>query len=102
MVSAKGVEGPDRRVVGTRRSKALAIIDSSVEVPGRSERLEGFDVALYADDGQMLEWLQYDTLPIALDQAREILGIRQGAWEVCPIDLTDPARLDTEATTSAG
>ena len=45
------------------------IVDSSVEVPGRSERLEGFDVALYADDGQMLEWLQYDTLPIALDHA---------------------------------
>jgi hypothetical protein len=77
------------------------IVDSSVEVPGRSERLEGFDVALYADDGQMLEWLQYDTLPIALDQAREILGIRQGAWEVCRIDLIDPARLDTKATTSA-
>ena len=66
------------------------VVDSSVQWHGRSNRLEGFDVALYSDDGVMLEWLQYETLEIALDQACELLGIKQYAWEVCEIDLGPP------------
>jgi hypothetical protein len=46
-----------------------AIIDCTVEDLDRVEPVEGFALALYGDDGNDVEWLQYDTLDIALDQA---------------------------------
>jgi hypothetical protein len=70
------------------RAEWAAIVQSAVNHPGRLDQLEGFAVALYSEDGVELEWIQFDTLEIALDQGSSILGVSRGAWEVCRVDVS--------------
>ncbi len=55
---------------------------------------EAFQLAFYTDDGRLLEFLQYDTLEIALDQAADIVGPEPDDWEVVciamPLDRDGP------------
>jgi hypothetical protein len=40
------------------------------------------------------ECLQFETLEIALDQARSIAGLPHSAWRPCEVQLTEWERLD--------
>ena len=51
--------------------------------------VDGFALALYGTEGETMEWLQFETLDIALDQATDILGIPRDGWEACRADLPE-------------
>ncbi len=54
---------------------------------GRINLLEGFCVYYLSDDGQILDYGQYDTLEIAMDQVNAIAGIRGDEWTECHVEL---------------
>lgn len=41
-------------------------------------------------DGVPLEFLQFETWEIALDQGEDIAGIDKEEWQHCHIPITDP------------
>lgn len=65
----------------------VGVIEISDMNEGRGP--DEYAVALYGSDGRCLEWLQFETLQIALDQARAILGIEQDEWLPCRIPLPE-------------
>lgn len=59
----------------------------------RSDELESYIVNFYSDDGELLEALQFDTLEIALDQAKAIAGIESSEWRKCNVVVPDDGRV---------
>jgi hypothetical protein len=46
-----------------------------------SKRLESFNLVFFRADGSPIDWAQFDTLEIALDQAHAIAGVELSEWE---------------------
>lgn len=49
--------------------------------------IEGFNLCFLLDDGQLLALECFETLEIALDQAKAISGIRHDEWETCEVEV---------------
>ena len=47
----------------------------------RDERGESYELAFFADSGEWLEGLEWDTLEIALDQGADIVGVLPNEWD---------------------
>ena len=65
----------------------VAITHAVVPHEGRINPLEGFCVYYLSDSGRILDYRQYDTLEIALDQVNAIAGIRGDEWRECHVEL---------------
>ena len=51
--------------------------------------VESYVIFFFDSDGRELEFLQFDTLDIALDQAHAIVGVKQDEWHQCSKPLPD-------------
>ena len=49
---------------------------------------------LLDDGGEILEILQFESMRIALDQARALLAVDDDAWATCRIAVPDSSRID--------
>ena len=49
--------------------------------------IDGYNLYFLMDDGQCLAMEQFETLEIAIDQARRIAGIRQDEWQECRVKV---------------
>jgi hypothetical protein len=65
----------------------IALTRSLYTVPGTVGPYEGYVLYLLTDAGEHSEVLQFDTLPIAIDQAHAILGIARDEWSPCDVVL---------------
>ncbi len=75
--------------VGINRAVRRADQSSSVA--------EGYNLAFYRDSGELLEYLQFDTLEIALDQAEAIAGVQPSEWRECDVSVAGDGRVPWEA-----
>jgi hypothetical protein len=50
---------------------------------------ESFDLSFRRDDGSEITWEQFESLLIALDQAKAIVGINRTEWKTAAIDMTE-------------
>ncbi len=71
----------------------IGISHSVSKLPHRSDELESYIVNFYSDDGELLEALQFDTLDIALDQAKAIAGIEVTEWRKCNMPVPHDGRV---------
>ena len=67
------------------------------KVPQGSKESEAYNLAFYRDDGELLEYLQFDTLEIALDQAKAIAGIQPSEWRECNVSVSSGGRVPWES-----
>jgi hypothetical protein len=63
----------------------------------RSGVAEGYNLAFYRDSGEVLEYLQFDTLEIALDQAKAIAGIQPSEWRECNVSVSNDGQVPWES-----
>ena len=63
-------------------------------VPEHPDGPERFLLYFLSESGVPCECLQFETLEIALDQARSIAGLPHSAWRPCEVQLTEWERLD--------
>ena len=54
-----------------------------------SKRLESFNLVFFSADGSPIDWAQFDTLEIALDQAHAIVGVQSSEWEPCNVRIAN-------------
>ena len=53
------------------------------------KNVESFNLVFFANDGSPIDWCQYDTLQIAMDQAHAMVGVERSAWERCNAEITN-------------
>ncbi len=56
-------------------------------------------VYFLCDNGEILELLQFETLEIALDQAKWIAGIRHSDWIGCNVRVPEDGRISRDLVT---
>jgi hypothetical protein len=49
----------------------------------RPAGIESFELYFLMDDGSQLDWYGFDTLQIAVDQAKAIAGVQEHEWKAC-------------------
>lgn len=59
----------------------------------RSDVVEEYNLAFYGDDGELLEYLQFGTLEIAIDQAKAIAGVQPSEWRECSVAVSCDGRV---------
>ncbi|HVG36035.1 MAG TPA: hypothetical protein VM911_23490 [Pyrinomonadaceae bacterium] len=70
------------------------------KIPGRLNDVIGYSLAFYSDKGEALEYLQFDTLDIAIDQARDIAGIQPSEWRECRVSVPTDGRVLWESVSA--
>ena len=75
----------------------VGINHSVSKVPQRSDEVEGYNLAFYRDDGELLEYLQFDSLEIALDQAKAIVGVQPSEWRECNVTVSSDGRVPCDS-----
>jgi hypothetical protein len=75
----------------------IGISHCVVRLPPRSEEIESYIVNFYSERGELLEALQFETLNIALDQAKSIAGIAPSDWRNCNVPVPDDRRVSWDA-----
>jgi hypothetical protein len=55
----------------------------------RTEPHDSFDLSFRRDDGSEITWEQFETLRIALDQAKAIVGVKEEEWKTVSIEMTE-------------
>jgi hypothetical protein len=63
-------------------------------VEGGKAPKEWFRVSFMSDEGEEVESLSFETLEIALDQAKEIAGIDHDEWTECDVTERDGLKWD--------
>lgn len=71
----------------------VGISHSVLKLPQRFEEVESYIVNFYRGNGELLEALQFDTLDIAVNQAKAIAGIESSEWRECNISVPDDGRV---------
>lgn len=74
----------------------VGINHTILKVPQGSEEGEAYNLAFYLDDGELLEYLQFDTLEIALEQAKAIAGVEPLEWRECSVSVSSDGRVPWE------
>ncbi len=75
----------------------IGISHSILKLPQRSDEIESYIVNFYSERGDLLEALQFETLDIALDQAKAIVGIAPTEWRNCSVPVPDDGRVSWDA-----
>ena len=75
----------------------IGISHSVLRLPQRSEEIESYIVNFYSEPGELLEALQFETLNIALDQAKAMAGIAPTEWRNCNVPVPDDGRVSWDA-----
>lgn len=65
----------------------VAITHAILRWRRRPDGIESFNLAFFMDDGQRLTWEQFETLEIAIDQAKSIVGILPDEWHSCRVEI---------------
>lgn len=65
----------------------VGVTRATVRTPRRTEPIEAFLIRFYKDAGECITWEQFDSLEIALDQAKAIVGIRHDEWNRCRVTI---------------
>jgi len=66
----------------------VVIVQSRSKHERRTDITEEFVVYFMMDDGTDLEFEQYETLQIAMDQAKDNYGIEKSEWSKCNKEIT--------------
>lgn len=61
--------------------------------PQRLNVVKGYALAFDRDNGEALEYLQFDTFEIAIDQARDIAGVQPSEWCECSVSVPNDGRV---------
>ena len=67
----------------------VAITHAILRSRQRPDGIESFNLTFFMDDGKCLTWEQFETLEIAIDQAKAIVGILSDEWNVCRVEITN-------------
>ena len=66
----------------------VAITHAHIWSRRRPNGIEGFNLTFFMDEGLRVTSEQFETLEIALDQAKAIVGIRHDEWRTCHVEIT--------------
>ena len=55
---------------------------------GKTKNNEGYNLVFFKIDGTPITWEQFETLEIAIDQAKAIVGIKKTEWSNCEVEIT--------------
>ncbi len=50
---------------------------------------DSYNLLFFKFEGECLTWEQFETLEIALDQAKAIVGLNHSEWDRCEIEITN-------------
>ncbi|MEI7729064.1 MAG: hypothetical protein WCO56_05815 [Verrucomicrobiota bacterium] len=67
----------------------LVEVDWLAVTHATSNQRDSFNLVFFRFDGFVIDWVQYDTLAIALDQAHAIAGVEASEWEQCNAEITN-------------
>ena len=67
----------------------VAITHGGIWSRCRPNGIEGFNLAFFMDDGLCVTSEQFETLEIALDQAKAIVRILHDEWHTCNVEITN-------------
>jgi hypothetical protein len=67
----------------------VAITHGQIWSARRPDGIEGFNLTFFMDDGRRITSEQFDTLNIAMDQAKSIVGILHDEWQSCHVEITN-------------
>jgi hypothetical protein len=67
----------------------VAITHAILRSGRRPDGIEGFNLVFFMDDGQCVTWEQFETMQIAIDQAKSIIGMLPDEWHTCRVEIVN-------------
>ena len=53
------------------------------------KNIDSFNLVFFGGDGNPIDWVQYDSVEIALDQAHAMIGVERSEWESCKAEIAN-------------